>query len=65
MDLLEEFQALDEQPLAHLTFYVIDSHRPMHLANVFDDGRVYMFSDGTYHIRIHHDPTGIYVHRGP
>jgi len=46
VDLLEEFQALDEQPLAHLTFYVIDSHRPMHLANVFDDGRVYMFSDG-------------------
>ena len=42
VDLLEEFQALDEQPLAHLTFYVIDSHRSMHLANVFDDGRVYV-----------------------
>jgi len=45
-DVLEEFQALEEQPLAHLTFYIIDSHRPLHLANVYDDDRVYLFDDG-------------------
>eukprot|EP00053_Salpingoeca_punica_P005568 m.55304 g.55304 ORF g.55304 m.55304 type:complete len:584 (+) comp13303_c0_seq1:398-2149(+) len=45
-DLLTDFEAEDGQPNANITFYVIDSHRPLNLANVFDSSRVIIFDDG-------------------
>eukprot|EP00039_Didymoeca_costata_P030735 m.31129 g.31129 ORF g.31129 m.31129 type:complete len:586 (+) comp8280_c3_seq1:251-2008(+) len=46
IDILEQFQALEEQPLEHIQFYLIDCHRPLHLSNVYDEERVFVFDDG-------------------
>lgn len=46
-DIVAEFDAEDEDsPLAHFTFYLIDAHRPIDLANAYDESRVYVFDDG-------------------
>lgn len=47
-DVIEIFQAEEEpgNPLGALKFYVIDSHRPVHLANCYDQSRVFVFDDG-------------------
>eukprot|EP00042_Codosiga_hollandica_P034584 m.242785 g.242785 ORF g.242785 m.242785 type:complete len:631 (+) comp54447_c0_seq4:2216-4108(+) len=44
--LLDDFEANDDEPNSKITFYIIDSHRPLHLANVFDTDRVIIFDDG-------------------
>ena len=46
MDVLREFEAEDEQPNSDVTFYVIDSHRPLNLDNVYGSSRVILFDDG-------------------
>lgn len=47
-DIIEVFDADAEpgNPLAELKFYIVDSHRPVHLANCYDDHRVFVFDDG-------------------
>ena len=45
-DILQEFNAVEGQALALMTFYIIDSHRPLNLSNVYDEDRVIIFDDG-------------------
>mmetsp|Transcript_27344 Transcript_27344/g.71666 ORF Transcript_27344/g.71666 Transcript_27344/m.71666 type:complete len:588 (-) Transcript_27344:104-1867(-) len=53
IDILAEFEAEDEaSPLADLTFYLVDAHRPIDLANAYDDGRVVVFDDGATQLAI-------------
>jgi cell division control protein 45 len=47
-DVIALFEAEDSPTnvLRDLKFYIIDSHRPVHLANCFDETRVFVFDDG-------------------
>jgi len=61
-DVLEEFQANEGQALSHLSFYIIDSHRPINLSNVFENDRVMVFDDGkaslhVAYVRAHAEPS--------
>eukprot|EP00911_Craspedida_sp_UC1_P000811 UC1_evm1s623 len=47
IDLTEYFQAGIGQPNENMTFYVLDSHRPLDLDNVYGDENVLVFDDGT------------------
>jgi hypothetical protein len=52
IDILAEFEAEDESsPLAELTFYLVDAHRPIDLANAYDPSRVVVFDDGQVRVR--------------
>eukprot|EP00048_Salpingoeca_helianthica_P021638 m.13490 g.13490 ORF g.13490 m.13490 type:complete len:589 (-) comp6191_c1_seq1:20-1786(-) len=44
-DVVDDFEADDGKANAGTTFYIIDSHRPLNLANVYRDRGVYVFVD--------------------
>eukprot|EP00041_Stephanoeca_diplocostata_P020331 m.453060 g.453060 ORF g.453060 m.453060 type:complete len:591 (+) comp21546_c0_seq1:237-2009(+) len=47
IDIVTEFEAEEEgSPLKDITFYIIDSHRPIDLSNAYDADRVVVFDDG-------------------
>lgn len=47
IDIVTEFEAEEEgSPLKDVTFYIIDSHRPIDLSNAYDADRVVVFDDG-------------------
>jgi len=46
IDVLELFEVDDGDSLSQVTFYIVDSHRPCELANVYEPDRVVLFDDG-------------------
>eukprot|EP00040_Diaphanoeca_grandis_P012371 m.62716 g.62716 ORF g.62716 m.62716 type:complete len:589 (-) comp23192_c0_seq1:164-1930(-) len=46
IDILEVFQADEGDALSEVTFYIVDSHRPCELSNVYEPDRVVLFDDG-------------------
>lgn len=46
VDVLDFFQTDEGDALSGVKFYIIDSHRPCELANVYDPDRVFLFDDG-------------------
>eukprot|EP00051_Salpingoeca_urceolata_P000495 m.34357 g.34357 ORF g.34357 m.34357 type:complete len:161 (+) comp10705_c0_seq1:221-703(+) len=46
-DVLYEFEAQSGSANGDVSFYIIDSHRPVNLANIYhDEDRVFVFDDG-------------------